>query len=159
MGLWAQQGRARPGVSPVMQPRDRPLVPAHTATIDSATLYLCRQGPRWVVVLESPRATGAIPFHHSGRDSHDARFELLTTVRQACPDAAIISTDGAITSEDYEWRIEVRGVAGRLGELGLSLHRMLCTGLSEGDVAPLQMIGRRCHWGLSSSPSGRPRRF
>ena len=92
-----------------MQPRKNAGVPAHGQVIDGATLYLCRQGRRWVVVLESPRVTEAVPFHHTGRDGHEARFELFMLARLACPDATIISTDGALTAEDYEWRVEVRG--------------------------------------------------
>ena len=89
--------------------------PAHSArahgqrgVIDAATLYLCRQGPRWVVVIESPRVAGAVRLRHAGRDPYDARFGLLNTGRRACPDASIISTDGALESADYEWCLEVR---------------------------------------------------
>jgi hypothetical protein len=112
-----------------------------------------------VVVLESPRVTGALPFHHTGLDGHEARFELLTQTRLACPDAAVISTDGALTSEDYEWRVEVRGIAPRPGDLGIALHRELSTGSTDEDVPQRPLIGRRCHWGLSPAFSGRPRRF
>lgn len=142
-----------------MQPRNRSSVPAHQAVIDSATLYLCRQGPRWVVVIESPRFNGAVAFHHRGRDSHDARFDLLRRAREACPDAAIMSSDGALTSEDYEWRVEVRGVEGRPGDLGVALVRTLSgEGVDEG-AEPKPVFGGRCHWGMSSSAAGRPRAF
>jgi hypothetical protein len=70
---------------------------------DSATLYLCCQGERWMVVIESPRILGAMRLHHTGRDPYDARFELLCTARRACPEAAIVSTDGALEDADYEW--------------------------------------------------------
>ena len=73
---------------------------------------------------------------------------------------AIMSTDGALTSADYEWRVEVRGVETRPGDLG-DWH---CTASSrpsprDVDSAPPQTLGRRCHWGLSPPFSGRPRRF
>jgi hypothetical protein len=113
-----------------------------------------------VVVLESPHVTEAVPFRHTGRDAYEARFELLTLSRLACPDATVISTDGALTSEDYEWRVEVRGIARTPGDLGIALHRELCAGATdERDVPERPAIGRRCHWGLSPSFSGRPRRF
>ena len=95
MGLLAQQAVQRLGVPLMMRPSNKWSVPAHAGTIDSATLYLCRQGPRWVIVIESPRISSAVPFHQNGLDSHDARSELLTRVHEACPDAAIMSTDGA----------------------------------------------------------------
>jgi hypothetical protein len=143
-----------------MQPRNDAGVPLHSQVIDEATLYLCRQGLRWVVVIESARVTGALPFHHTGRDSHTARLELLTLARQACPDATVMSTDGALTSEDYELRAEVRGITARPGDLGVALHRELAAGFAgERDVAKWPVIGRRCHWGVSPSFSGRPRRF
>ena len=159
MGLLAQQGIPPRGVPLVMQPRNTSGAPAHNGTIDGATLYLCRQGRRWVVVIESPRVTGAVPLPHAGRDGHDARFELLERARQACPDAAIISTDGALTAEDYEWRIEVRGVVARAGDLGVALHGALRAEGPDDGVGARPMVGGRCHWGLSSSISGRPRVF
>src|SRR5271170_3996989 len=111
----------------MMQPWTGSNTPQHRGVIDCATLYLCRQGPRWVVVIESPRVTDAVPLHHAGRDSYNAQFELLASARRACPDAAIMSTDGALTSADYEWRVEVRGIEMRPGDLGVALHRELCT--------------------------------
>ena len=80
----------------MMQPWSGSNTPEHRGVIDSATLYLCRQGPQWVVVIESPRVTDAVPLHHAGRDTYDAQFELLASARRACPDAAIMSTDGAL---------------------------------------------------------------
>jgi hypothetical protein len=142
-----------------MQPRNRSSVPTHRAVIDSATLFLCRQGPRWVVVIESPGFNGAMAFEHRGRDSHDARFDLLRRAREACPDAAIMSSDGALTSEDYEWRVEVRGVEGRPGNLGRALRHVLSTKDASEGAAPRPLLGRRCHWGMSTSASGRPRTF
>ena len=160
MGLSAQNVRRARGVPLVMQPRKNAGVPLHGQVIDGATLYLCRQGQRWVVVVESPRVTEAVPFHHTGRDGYEARFELLTLSRLACPDATVISTDGALTSQDYEWRVEVRGIAQTPGDLGIALHRQLCAGATDERVVPHRpAIGRRCHWGLSPSFSGRPRRF
>ena len=143
----------------MMQPRSRSNTPQHRGVIDFATLYLCRQGPRWVVVIESPRVKGAVPLYHAGDDAYDARFELLTSARRACPDAAIMSTDGALTSADYEWRVEVRGIEMRPGDLGVALHRELSTEPTPAENMPRQTLGRRCHWGLSSSFSGRPRTF
>jgi hypothetical protein len=160
MGLKAQKASRRRGVPFVMQPKKSADVPVHGRVIDGATLYLCRQGQRWVVVVESPRVTAALPFHHTGRDSHDARFALLRLSRLACPDATVISTDGALTSEDYEWRVEVRGIVVRPGDLGVALHRELTAGAADlQDVPRPPVLGRRCHWGLSSAISGRPRRF
>jgi hypothetical protein len=143
----------------MMQPRSGSNIPAHSGVIDCATLYLCRQGPRWVVVIESPRVTGAVPLHHAGHDTYDAQFELLSSAHRACPDAVIMSTDGALTSADYEWRIEVRGIQTRPGDLGAALHRELSAEPAHSESAAPQTLGRRCHWGLSPSFSGRPRRF
>ena len=112
-----------------------------------------------MVVIESPRVTGAVPFHHAGRDTYDAQFELLTSAHRACPDAVIMSTDGALTSADYEWRVEVRGIETRPGDLGVALHRELSAEPAHVEGAAPQTLGRRCHWGLSPSFSGRPRRF
>ena len=143
----------------MVQPSNRSKIPAHNGVIDCATLYLCRQGRLWVVVIDSPRTTGAMPFRYAGRDSHDAQFELLSFVRQACPDAAIMSTDGGPVSADYEWRVEVRGVAARSGELGVALHDELSAGTREAEDTLPPRLGRRCHWGLAPSVSGRPRTF
>ena len=143
----------------MMQPRRESDVPAHSGVIDCATLYLCRQGPRWVVVIESPRVTGALPLQHAGRDTYDAQFELLTSAHRACPDAVIMSTDGALTSADYEWRIEIRGIETKPGDLGVALHRELSGEPSHVESSPVPSFGRRCHWGLSPSFSGRPRSF
>lgn len=159
MVLLAQQARARHGVSLMMRPRSTSNVPTHGEVIDSATLYLCRQGPRWVVVIDSPRCSGAVSFHHTGSDSTDARLALLARARDACPDAAIMHTDGALTSEDYEWRVEVRGVAARPGDLGVALQRALCAESGDETDVPRQVLGLRCHWGQSASSSGRPRSF
>ena len=90
-------------------------IPATDGVTDRATLYLCRQGPMWVVVIESPGVTGALRLDHAGNDPYDARFELLSRARRACPEAAIVSTDGALESADYEWRLEVQGVRGPRG--------------------------------------------
>ena len=144
----------------MMQPRSESNIPVHRGVIDYASLYLCRQGPRWVVVIESPRVSGAVPFHHAGHDAYDAQFDLLTSARRACPDAAIMGTDGALTSADYEWRVEVRGIEARPGDLGLALHRELSAEPTDAESPPApQTLGRRCHWGLHPSFSGRPRRF
>jgi hypothetical protein len=160
MGQKAQKASRAQGVPLMMQPRNKAGVPLDHGVIDGATLYLCRQGRRWVVVIESPRVTGALPFHYAGRDSHDAKFELLTLAHLACPDAAVMSADGALTAQDYEWRVDLRGTAARPGDLGVALHRELSTeSANEKDTPKLPVIGRRCHWGLSPSFSGRPRTF
>ncbi len=127
--------------------------------IDGATLYLCRQGRRWVVVVESPHVTGMVPLPTLGGDGIDARSDLLARARQACPDAAIISTDGALTAQDYEWRIEVRGVVAHQGDLGVALHRALKVEGPDDGVVACPLVGGRCHWGMSSAVSGRPRAF
>jgi hypothetical protein len=126
------------------------------ATIDGATLHLCRQGPRWVVVIESPRVTGTIALPGTRRDGFVARSDLLVLARLACPDAAIMSTDDASTCEDDGWRIEVRGVVGHPGDLGLALRGALSVGAGDDDVPARPTIGRRCHWGLSPPVTGRP---
>ncbi len=141
------------------QPRSESDIPVHHGVIDWATLYLCRQGPQWVVVIESPRVSGVVPFHDAGRDAYDTQFELLTSARRACPDAVIMGTDGAVTPADYEWRVEVRGIEARSGDLGVALQRELSTEPAQVQGAPRQTLGRRCHWGLSPSFSGRPRSF
>jgi len=142
-----------------MGPRHRSNVPGDAGATDCATLYLCRQGPAWVVVIESPRITGALGLRHSGRDPYNARFELLSLARRACPDAAIVSTDGALEGADYEWRLEVRGAEAQEGDLGLAIHRALS---AERPVhvkrLPQRAAGRRCHWGLAPV-AGRPRSF
>lgn len=143
----------------MMQRSKRSRVPAHTGVIDSVTLYLCRQGRRWVVIMESPSVSGALPLGRSGHDSTDAQCELLATARRACPTATLMSTDGALTSADYEWRVEVRGVVTRPGDLGLALHRELSAEWGEDDSAPPRHVGGRCHWGMAPTFSGRPRTF
>jgi len=141
------------------EPKKWSIDPAHAGVIDNATLYLCRQGTRWVVVIESPRMRGAVGFPHVRCDSDDARFELLASVHQSCPDAVIMTTDGAQEAHDYAWRIEVRGVAARRGDLGMALHRELAAELTRHDDAPQRAVGGRCHWGMSPACSGRPRTF
>jgi hypothetical protein len=90
-----------------------------------------------VVVIESPRILGAMRLHHVGRDPYDARFELLCTARRACPDAAIVSADGALEDADFEWRLEMRGVETNPGDLGMAVHRELSVA-----PAPLLLNGR-----------------
>ena len=41
---------------------------------------------------------------------------------QGLPDAAIVSTDGALESADYKWRLEVQAVEAHTGDLGVALH-------------------------------------
>ncbi len=133
--------------------------PGEGKTTDGATLYLCRQGPTWVVVIESPRITAAVRLRHSGRDPYDARSKLLSTARRACPGAAIVSADGALESADYEWRLEVRGVEAHEGDLGLAIHHALSAEVpAHVKRIPHRGAGSRCHWSLAPV-SGRPRSF
>ena len=53
-------------------------ISSESPVLDCATLYLCRQGRTWVVVVESPSFTGALLLRHAGSDSFDARYELLS---------------------------------------------------------------------------------
>ncbi len=131
-------------------------VPGHGGVIDRATLYLCRQGDQWVVVIESERYTGALRLRGARRDAYDARFELLSAARRACPDATLFSTDGARESADYEWRVDVQGVRADAGDLGVALR-------SEISAEPhlrrrsQRLMLRKCHWGRCPEVSGRPR--
>jgi hypothetical protein len=135
-------------------------IPGQGGVIDLATLFLCRQGRTWVVVIESPRVKGAIRLRHTGLDSFDARFELLSTARRACPDAAILTTDGALMAADYEWRLEVRGVQGHPGDLGVALHRELSKTETRGHVPTrTPRTSHRCHWGRYPRVTGRPLSF
>jgi hypothetical protein len=43
-----------------MEANDTSKVPGHGGVIDRATLYLSRQGEKWVVVIESARISGAL---------------------------------------------------------------------------------------------------
>jgi len=142
-----------------MEQRSRFSAPGHQGVVDRATLYLCRQGKRWVVVIESPRISRVRRLPPPAGDTYDARFQLLSIARRACPDAAIISTDGALESADYEWRIDVRGVEALTGDLGEALDHALSTESEDVDRSAHQTVGRRCHWGLSPAVSGRPRTF
>jgi hypothetical protein len=127
---------------------------------DEATLYLCRQGPRWIVVLEAPSMRGAIRLEHMGSDPYDARFELLSKARRACPDAAITSRDGAVEGADYEWRLDVRGLEARVGDLGVALREAL-TVVPETHLRRTQRgrPGRVCRRELWPSNISRPRDF
>jgi hypothetical protein len=143
-----------------MEAHSSPNVPGHGGVVHCATLYLCRQGERWVVVIESPGITGALRLRHTGRDPYDARFELLCLARRACPDAAIVSTDGALEEADYEWRLDISSVEAAAGDVGIAVHRELT-------AAPVphlrrrsqRQIIRKCHWGRCPEVSGRPRSF
>jgi hypothetical protein len=134
--------------------------PGHDGIVDHATLYLCRQGEKWVVVIESDRFSGALRLRDATQDPYDARFELLSKARRACPDAAIVSTDGALDGADYEWRVQVQGLQANAGDLGLALHGAL-SAKTETHIrrrSQRQMI-RKCHWGRCPEVSGRPRCF
>ncbi|HEX4175199.1 MAG TPA: hypothetical protein VHY81_04710 [Acidimicrobiales bacterium] len=138
--------------------------PNASGVLDCATLFLCRQGQTWVVVLESPSVTAAQLLRRSSHDSYDARFELLSLARSACPDAAIESTDGALEGADYEWRIEVRGVREHAGDLGVALQRELSGTRSrkrKGHQRRLatRQAARGCRAGWFPSFAGRPISF
>ncbi len=131
-----------------------------TAVVDSATLFLCRQGQTWVVVLESPRFTGALLLRHASHDAYDARFELLSRVRRACPDAAVVTGDEAAEGADYEWRLEVRGVQVSAGDLGVALRTELSGKRPTHQRRLLQrQAARNCRTGWFPSFSGRPLSF
>ena len=117
----------------MMQPRNKASVPLHTRVIDGATLYLCRQGPRWVVVIESPASRAPCRSITTGRDGLDAQFELLAVPRSACPDATVMSTDGA--TDLRRLRMASRGTRrSRPGRVtsGLALRRELSTESADG---------------------------
>ena len=99
-----------------------------------------------------------MPLRGASQDAYDARFELLSKARRACPDAVILSTDGALESADYEWRVQVQSVQPTAGDLGVALHRELSakTEVHLRRRSQRQMI-RKCHWGRCPEVSGRPR--
>ena len=134
-------------------------VPAHRGVIDSATLYLCRQGPRWVVVIESPSVTGALAFRPAGPDAYDARFELLSSAHRACPGATVVGSDGALESAGYDWRLDIRGGGAVPGQLGLALHRELLHESARVGLVTEPTSARRCSRGPRPHRSGRPRTF
>ena len=143
-----------------MEPNGTSSTTGDGEVLDQATLYLCRQGATWVVVIESLRVRGAFRLRYAGRDSFDARFELLSTARRACPGASIVSTDGAVDAEDYEWRLDVRGPGSEAGDLGFALHRELTTKPAH-HVRRLarRRAARTCQWGSFRVSRGRPRSF
>ena len=130
--------------------------------LDCATLFLCRQGQTWVVVLESPSVTAAQLLRRSAHDTYDARFDLLSRARAACPDATFETSDGALEGADYEWRIEVRGVREHAGDLGAALQGEL-SGKSRRQRHQRRLASRQaargCRAGWFPSPSGRPLSF
>jgi hypothetical protein len=143
-----------------MEPDSISQVPGQDLVIDSATLYLCRQGTRWVVIIESPRVRSALRLRHAGRDSFDARFELLSKARRACPDASILSADGALEDAEYEWRLEVRSMQAHAGDLGVALHGVL-SDQPRGHMRRLcgKTDRRHCQRGRRSLVVCRPRVF
>ena len=143
-----------------MEPNGTSSTAGNGEVIDQATLYLCKQGTKWVVVIESPGLRGAFRLRYDGRDSYDARFELLSTARRACPDASIVSTDGAVDAQDYEWRLDVQRAESEAGELGVALHREL----TARPAHPARRLARRraartCQWGRFGVSRGRPLSF
>jgi len=143
-----------------MEANDTSNVPGHGGVIDRATLYLCRQGEKWGLVIESARISGPLRLRDAWQDAYDARFELLSRARRACPDAAIFSTDGALESADYEWRVEVRSLEAKAGDIGIALHRELSAEPETHRRRRSQrLIVHKCHWGRCPEVSGRPRSF
>lgn len=136
--------------------------PSTDSVLDYATLFLCRQGQTWVVVLESPGITAAQLLRRSAHDTYDARFELLSKARSACPDATIESIDGALEGADYEWRIEVRGPRAHPGDLGEALQREL-SGKRKNQRHQRRLATRKmargCRAGWFPSFAGRPLTF
>jgi hypothetical protein len=161
MVLSAQQEGQKGVVFLTMEPNSTSHIPGRQQlVVDSATLYLCRQGTRWVVIIESPRVRSALRLRHGGRDSFDARFELLSKARRACPDASILSADGALEGADYEWRLEVRSMQAHPGDLGVALH----SELSEQPKGHMRRLcgktsRRHCQRGRRSLVICRPRIF
>jgi hypothetical protein len=134
-------------------------IPSKHGVLDSATLFLCRQGQTWVVVLESPSVTAAQLLRRSAHDTYDARWDLLSRARSACPDAAFETTDGALEGADYEWRIEVRATRENAGDLGAALERELSgTRKRQRHQRRLatRQVARGCRAGGFQSPAGRP---
>ena len=144
-----------------LTPNSTSETPSTGGVLDCATLYLCRQGQTWVVVLESPRITAALLLRRSGTDTYDARFELLSRARSACPDAAIETTDGALEGADYEWRLEVRGMQENEGDLGVALQRVLSSKRRQRHQRRLatRQVARGCRAGWFPSFSSRPLSF
>lgn len=127
--------------------------------LDCATLFLCRQGRTWVVVLDSPSVTTAQLLRRAAHDTYDARWDLLSRARAACPDAAIETTDGALEGADYEWRVEVRGLCENPGDLGAALQRELSgKRIHQRHQRRLasRHLQRGCRAGWFPSTSGRP---
>jgi hypothetical protein len=137
-------------------------IPSSHAVLDCATLFLCRQGHTWVVVVESPSVTAAQLLWRLAHDTYDARFDLLSRARSACPDADFESTDGALEGADYEWRIEVRGLRQHAGDLGSALQREL-SGKRNPQRQQRRLVTRQvaggCRAGGRPSFAGRPLAF
>jgi hypothetical protein len=137
-------------------------IPSKHGVLDSATLFLCRQGQTWVVVLESPSVTAAQLLRRSAHDTYDARWDLLSRARSACPDAAFETTDGALEGADYEWRIEVRATRENAGDLGAALEREL-SGTRQRQRHQRRLatrqVARGCRAGWKPSLAGRPSFF
>ena len=139
-------------------------IAGYHGVVDYATLYLCRHGHTWVVVLESPRAGGVLCLHDAGDDSFGARFELLSTARRACPEGTILSIDGALAGADYELLLCVRGAVAHTGDIGTALHRALAAHETRhpGRRRDERRLSHRCHrghWGPCPRVSGRPLAF
>jgi hypothetical protein len=136
--------------------------PSKHGVLDSATLFLCRQGQTWVVVLEAPSVTAAQLLRRSAHDTYDARWDLLSRARSACPDAAFETTDGALEGADYEWRIEVRATRENAGDLGAALEREL-SGTRQRQRHQRRLatrqVARGCRAGWKPSLAGRPSFF
>src|SRR3974377_512811 len=127
-----------------MEPNGTSSTTGDGEVLDQATLYLGKQGATWVVVIESPRVRGAVRLRYAGRDSFDARFELLSTARRACPEASIVTT----------------AAAGGAGELGAPRPREPTTKPApHGGRLARRRAARTCQWGSFRVSRGRPLSF
>ena len=151
MGRWASQAAPARGVLFVMRPRNPSSIPAHSEHIDGATLYLCRQGRRWVVVIESPRYQRRRVAHPRGPRRSRRPAPPARPSPPGLPRRRHHHTDGALTAEDYEWRIEVRGVVAHPGDLGVGSARRALAG--SRPTRPAAADGRR-PLPLGSEPVG-----
>lgn len=133
----------------------------HGEAVDVATLYLCRHGTRWIVVLDSPEVRGVARLGQVGHDSFDARFELLSKVRRACPDVTIATTDGVLEGADFEWRLDLLDIGACPGDLGHALKRTLVGGPLRHRTRPSRVRRTACgrHRRVRPSEMGRPLSF
>jgi hypothetical protein len=144
----------------MMEHKRIPHAPESGYIIDLATLYLFRQGVQWIIVIESPRVSAALPLPRGARDAFDARFALLALAHRACPDAVTHTCDGAAEVAEYDWRVEVRGVQRYEGGLGEAVYRELTTRpFIHRRRLVTRRVARGCRRGWCAVDPGRPRVF